>query len=88
MVRFNPQESAATARDCPLSIVDSNQVKLWFEHPDPDADISVTELNHQFLQSQSVKFSWFEEDHHVLYRNDITDGVLSEGDPVYALGYW
>ena len=85
-VKFNSQ-SAGSAREYDLPLLDERGKPTWHVHPDPDVDLAVMLINVQFLQEQGAKFSFFRNDGDVLSREKAKEIGLSEGDGVFVLGF-
>ncbi len=86
MVRLNPT-SKENGRDFPLVLKDDAGKPTWHTHPDTSIDLAVQRINVSVLNQHAMKFSFFEEDHHVTMRPSLANGALSEGDPVFTLGF-
>ena len=85
-IRLNPKDGQA-GRDFELNLADTGGKKTWHEHSDQSIDLAVQRINAEYLRAQNIQFSFFEDDHHVSTLKDLENGALSEGDPVYVLGF-
>ncbi len=85
-IKVNPHDGKP-GQDFDVDLLDKDGKKIWKEHFDPSVDLAVTRINVGFLQSKNMRFSFFQENDHVSFLDDLKDGALSEGDPVYVLGF-
>jgi S1-C subfamily serine protease len=85
-IRLNPQDSQP-GRDFELELIDKDGNRKWNQHTDTSIDLAVQRINAGFLRDQNMQFGFFSDDLHVSVRDDLKDGALSEGDPVYVLGF-
>lgn len=85
-IRLNPQDGQP-GKDFELELVDKDGKKMWHEHHDPSVDLAVRRINAGFLRDQNLRYGFFSDDIHVSVRENLKDGTLSEGDPVYVLGF-
>lgn len=85
VLRFNPKSGAAARDDLffPLAKTEgSNDVLYHDAH-----DLAIVPINTAFLDRESIQYSFFRSDKHVLNRDQARDAGLSEGDGVFVLGF-
>lgn len=85
-IRVNPQSGEA-GRDFPLQLRDAEAKPIWNAHQNQSIDLAILRINPQYLHSQGMRFSFFQDDLHVATRDKLKDGGLAEGDPVFILGF-
>ncbi|HVT72194.1 MAG TPA: serine protease [Lacunisphaera sp.] len=85
-MRLNPEEGKP-GQDVHLGIRSDSGESMWHYHKDPSIDLAVTLLNLQFLRERKLQFGFVEDDNHVVDRQQLKDGGLTAGDPVYVLGF-
>lgn len=84
-IRFNPKADEA-ARDYDLMLVESGDLK-WHAHPDLDVDVAVISINARFLRKNDIQFNYFRSDEHLADRERASELGLTEGDPIFVLGF-
>lgn len=87
MVRLNPEQADGQVKELPLALKDGKGQDIWFSLPDTKVDISVVQLNLQFLREQALRTSFFLSDLHVADKSKIKDLGLAAGDGVFVLGF-
>ena len=87
LVRLNPEKADAQVRQFPLMLKDEKGQDVWFSLPDLKMDISVVQLNPQFLREQGLKTAFFASDLHAADKAKIKDLGLAAGDGVFVLGF-
>lgn len=87
LVRFNPEKADGQVKELALMLKDEKGQDVWFSLPDPRVDISVVQLNPQYLREQSLKLSFFASDLHVADKAKMRDIGLAAGDGVFVLGF-
>ena len=85
-VKFNPTDETPT-KDLQLTAVNSKGEPLWKTHADGKTDIAVTQLDAGYLQQNQLKYYFIENDHHVFDMKAVIDNDLTEGDPLFVLGF-
>jgi hypothetical protein len=55
LVRLNPEKADAQVKQFPLMLKDEKGQEVWCLLPDPKVDISVVQLNPQFLREQGFR---------------------------------
>ena len=58
--------------------------KFWSTHPDPKVDVAIAPLN---LESNEAGRSWFRNNSHLYFRDELQKVGFMEGDEVYTLGF-
>jgi len=86
-LRLNPQKTTDQVRQFPLLLKDQTGQDQWFSHPDSNVDISVVQLNPQFLHDQGLKSAFFSSDVHVADKAKMREIGLTAGDGVFVLGF-
>jgi S1-C subfamily serine protease len=86
LVRFNPQSNEKT-KDFEAVLIDEQNNILWTGHPEGKIDVAVILINHQFLEDQKIKYSFFAADNHALRKSQLIESGISEGDFIYILGF-
>jgi S1-C subfamily serine protease len=87
MVRLNSEKPQDPVREFPLALKDANGRDLWTSHPDDAIDVSVIQLDGQFLRDQGLQSSFFEADQQVADRAKMKDIGLAIGDGIFVLGF-
>jgi len=87
LVRLNPEKADAQVKQFPLMLKDEKGQDVWFSLPDQKVDISVVQLNPQYLREQGLKTSFFASDLHAADKGKIKDLGLAAGDGVFVLGF-
>jgi|CXWL01.1.fsa_nt_gi hypothetical protein len=85
-VKFNPSDETPT-KDLRLTAVDSEGKPLWKTHVDGKTDIAVTQLDTGYLRQNQLSYYFIENDHHVFDKKTIVEKDLTEGDPLFVLGF-
>ena len=85
--RFNPEKARGEVKQFQIMLKDDKGQDLWFSLPDPKVDISVVQLNPQYLREQSLKVQFFQSDVHVADKAKIREIGLAAGDGVFVLGF-
>jgi S1-C subfamily serine protease len=86
-VRLNPEKSSDAVKQFPLALKDDKGQDQWFSHPTTTVDISVLQLNAQYLREQGLKDSFFASDQHAADRAKIKEIGIAAGDGVFVLGF-
>lgn len=87
LLRFNPEKAEAQAKQFPLALKDEKGQEVWFSLPESKIDISVVQLNAQYMHEQSVKSSFFASDLHTADKAKMNNIGLAAGDGVFVLGF-
>ena len=85
-LRFN-QPGHMPAKLYDFALVNSEGKPQWQGHPDESIDVAVQSINVELLHKDGIRFSFFASDLHVLPFAKAYDLGLSEGDPVFVLGF-
>jgi S1-C subfamily serine protease len=86
-VRFNPEKATDRVQQLPLALQNDSGQPQWFSHPDPTIDISVVQLNGQYLREQGLKSAFFASDAHAADKSKMKDLGLAAGDGIFVLGF-
>ncbi len=84
-VRFN-SEVGPQGNDYLVSLKENNK-QLWEGHRDNDIDIAVIPVEPSVLRNDKMRFNYFRDDQHVMTLSDMKEQGVTEGDPIYLLGY-
>ncbi|MDR3502174.1 MAG: serine protease [Legionella sp.] len=84
-VRFNP-EVGNHGKDYLIQLI-IDKKPIWVGHHDKDIDIAVIPINVSILSNDKMKFNFFRDDEHIFKINDMKEIGITEGDPIYLLGY-
>lgn len=84
-VRFNKKDNH-DSKDYPLPLVEHG-VKKYKEHPDPEVDVAVIQINPQTLVNDEVNIQFFQMDKHAFTVEQMKDKGVSEGDGIFAPGF-
>lgn len=85
VIRFNSEDQKGSMD----YIINVSDVKgsLWAGHHDEGVDVAVMPINTNVLKSDKVKFNFIHDDSHVYTLKDMQEIGVTEGDPIYLLGY-
>jgi S1-C subfamily serine protease len=86
-VRLNPEKATDRVKQFPLALQDDKGQPQWFSHPDQKIDISVVQLNIQYLREQGLKSDFFGSDAHAADKSKMKDLGLAAGDGIFVLGF-
>ncbi len=84
-VRFNSVEGSQ-GKDYLIPLKE-NKNKLWVGHHDNDIDVAVLSINTAVLKNDKMIYSFVQDDAHVYKIRDLIEAEVTEGDPIYLLGY-
>jgi S1-C subfamily serine protease len=84
-VRFNP-ETGNQGKDY-LVQLKQNGKPIWVGHHDNEIDVAVIPINTAVLSNDKMKYNYFRDDEHLYKINDMKELGITEGDPIYLLGY-
>lgn len=85
-VRFNNVEASGT-KDLLMTLIDSNGVKIYSEHPHKDADIVAIQIIPKVIIENKLSLSYFDLDDHALKLEQMKETGVYEGSLIYALGF-
>jgi S1-C subfamily serine protease len=86
VLRFNPS-AGAPAKTYDLALVDEKGAPLWSLHARAEVDVAAIPINLGLLNKESIEYSFFESDKHILPRKQASEEGISEGDGVFVLGF-
>lgn len=86
VLRFNPS-AGAPARTFDLPLQDGQGKPLWSVHANPDVDAAAIPINIVLLKTQGIQFSFFAADQATLTLAQAAQNDLSEGHPIFVLGF-
>ncbi|MFI5258991.1 MAG: serine protease [Candidatus Limnocylindrales bacterium] len=86
VLRFNP-EADEPAREYRADLVDTSGQAVWAPHPDGRIDVAVLTVSVEYFRNQGVRTFFFQDDRHVLFRDQCIAKGLTEGDGVFVLGF-
>lgn len=85
IIRFNSVQGTST-KDYPYEAIDNGETQ-WSGHPDPDVDVASFSINAKYLADDSARFNFFSLEEHALDCSQMLAAGVSEGDPMYVLGF-
>ena len=86
MIRFNPRD-ASEAKDYDIPLMDANGNTLWKSHPDEEVDLAGLGMDADFLESEKIRYEYFNLDDQVMGLTEMKSRGVSEGDFIYTLGF-
>ncbi len=86
VIRFNPRD-ASEAKDYDIPLMDANGNTLWKSHPDEEVDLAGLGMDADFLESENIRYEYFNLDDQVMGLAEMKTRGVSEGDFVYTLGF-
>ncbi len=84
-LRFNTIEGNQV-KDYPVELEENNR-PIWIGHASDDVDVAAFNINPQTLHVDAVQYNFFQLDEHVMLVSDIQQNKLSEGNPLFILGF-
>ena len=85
VARFNLSANPAS-RLIPLSVPHGNSLTRWTVHPD-GADVAVIPISASALEKEGIEFAVFQRDSNILFRQQVREYGIGEGNGVFALGF-
>lgn len=85
-LRFNPSGTGA-ARTFELPLTDAAGQPVWFGHADPEIDVAAARVSSTALRTHGIQFEAFLNDIDAMAASEAGSAGLSEGDPVFVLGF-
>jgi S1-C subfamily serine protease len=85
-IRFNPIADEA-AREFPMKLRDVDGKSIWQGHPDPAVDVAVMPFFFNQARKAGLAVNFFESTRHALTCGQMDAAGVSEGDPVFVLGF-
>ena len=86
-VRVNPK-AAEPARQFDADLINQASCEnIWTGHDSAEVDVAVLPINYQILLDQKMDVTFFASDQHTLNVEGMAKTEVSEGDPVFALGF-
>ena len=85
IVRIDSQGSEAL--QIPVQMLDAEGDSYWKGHDDPDVDVSITPINHDFLAAIGAKFNFFMQGSTSATIEELKEMEVSEGIGGFLLGF-
>ena len=86
LLRFNDVQGL-NAIDFRIELKTNDKPPIWHGHPNQDIDVAVLPINPNHLTQNKAQLSFFDLDLHALTTKKMKEMGVSEGDPIFLLGY-
>ncbi len=85
-IKFNSAQDTQS-KDYKVQLVARNGRSQWVGHPTESVDVAAILLSAKFLAEEKRRFAVFQSDSHTMNREKMLADGVTEGDPVFVLGF-
>jgi len=86
-VRLNPKKSSDQGQVFDLPMVDPHGVRNWFNHTDPNVDITCARVNWRLLQDRGIDVEFVAGDANGADTKKMQEIGVSAGDGAFVIGF-
>ena len=85
-IKFNSAQDPKS-KDYKIPLISRNGRPIWIGHPSITVDVAAMLLNPAFLKAEGSIFEYFRSDEHILNKEKMIANGITEGDPIFVLGF-